>query len=172
MVTVAACSSPPGNGLDRPRNQCSFTSASGNPDVRDVAIGTASGYRDDAGSVLSYTDRFALWSDGGDAELVGGAQGGYMVQPMLRLSAGSSTGDRECFSVRVRNRVATANHDDVYTISMEFYREGMFYYTDPFNNLLGFERESFDGQELILRVDVTGSDFASGVERGLTLLSR
>ena len=162
------CSSP---NIDPLPSRCEADVGSGTfRDSREVAVGYQSGdwFLPDGGQ-RPQVELFQAWTDGGDAELVAGFQGGYMVQPMIRVAAGDATDPQACYSVRLRNRVRGADLDETSTFGLDFDREGDFYYARPFDDLLGFTASDLDDQAYILDVTVTGRDFESATTLHLTL---
>lgn len=151
-----------GCGDDDP-GRCSRISVGDQPDDRAVVLGTLR-----PGSE-PIEERFSPWTDGSAQPLVFGFQGGWMLQPTVRVSALPDDPDGLCATVDLRNESAAPVEDGL-RLSRELVRVGDWHYLGPLDDLLGTEVEPLIGQDVTLEATVTTERFSSGDTVTVTLV--
>lgn len=148
LVLVFGCGDddvPPG---------CEFPTMAG-PDNREVVIGTLRSGPEPIG------ERFTEWLDGEDQPLVFGFQGGYMVVPTVRISAMPEDPPGLCASVLIQNRSDRARVDSGAELARELIPLDGYLWAGPFDNLLAFDLNDVENEEVTVSITVTTEQFQS-----------
>ena len=158
-LSLSGCGDTPG--------YCDFPEPRADLPVRAVAVGT-SGYRDYLDNAPS--SGFEAYPDGGETRLIAGAQGGYMLQPAIRVEALPGDPDELCVAYRVSNASPDAEVTSGFEIAVRLARDGDFFYSQPVDDFLSFNFFELEGAELTLEVTVVGETFQGSESVTLTLL--
>jgi hypothetical protein len=139
--------------------------------ARTVEIGQLMPYDfgSDAGTLAT---RFRTFAPGEEKMLVHGFQGGYMVLPVLRVTAGDGTTPEECYEVVIENSLdmPVADFQARFEASREFDRVEGHYYSDELFNLLAFDRDTLEGRTLTMRAVVMGDGFTAASDPATLVL--
>jgi hypothetical protein len=112
---------------------------------------------------------FAAYQDGDSIALVLGAQGGYMVMPVLRISASPSDSAHTCVAISVDNSIPDAGVPiSSFATTMAFTGDGPGLYSPALRDLLTFDGQTLPGKKLTLEVKAAQSGFQA--ERRVTLV--
>jgi len=133
---------------------CVPNDASTGGPVRALEIGTGA------------ADAFWPSDDGDDAQLVWGAQGGLMIQPVLRLQREAGDPPRVCLEVDLDHEI-DGGGDEISKGTLLFlwftrHDDGLF--SPVIDDFLGWDPAGFDGVALTLTARVDGA-LASGEQR-------
>ena len=154
LALLAACGSPSSPGeCTSPRLRDDL------PDLRTVELGVLSSVRfgEDGGTLM---DRFDPYGVGEEHPLIPGFQGGYMLLPVVRVSAGASAEPTACLHIALRNTMDVPVEqvpDQARTLD----RVGDHFYSPQLFNLLAFDPGTVVDRDLTMQATVTGPDFRS-----------
>lgn len=137
-----------------PPDECEFPTMVG-PDNREVVIGTLRSGPEPIG------ERFTPWDDGSNQNLIFGFQGGYMVQPTVRISAMAEDPPAICASVLIENTADIARVDTGMEVSRELIPVDGFLWAGPFDNLLAFDLDDVRDEEVTVSITVASEQFRS-----------
>lgn len=149
LVLALSCGddSPPPSG-------CEFPTMVG-PDDREVVIGTL------RSGPEPIAERFTEWIDGEDQPLVFGFQGGYMVVPTVRISAMPEDPPGMCASVLIQNRSDVGSVDLGAELARELVPLDGYLWAGPFDNLLAFDLNDVENEEVTVTITVSTEQFQS-----------
>ncbi|MEM9074796.1 MAG: hypothetical protein AAGE52_40240 [Myxococcota bacterium] len=149
LVVLAGC------GDDSPPDGCRFLDSDGQPDDRVVEIGTL------VSGTEPIEERFTPWADEDEQTLILGFQGGWMVQPTLRINALADDPASLCTTVRLSNE-SDARVESGLELARESTRVGDHHYFGPINNLLNDEVDGLINADLTVDVQVITERYSSG----------
>lgn len=150
LVCAFAC----GDDDGPPPSECEFPMMFG-ADDREVVIGTLRSGPEPIG------ERFTPWEDGGTQNLVFGFQGGYMVVPTVRISALPDDPPGLCASVVIENRSLRGSVDMGADLVRELIPLDGQLWAGPFDNLLAFDLDDVEDQEVTVTITVGTERFRS-----------
>jgi len=142
--------------------RCGRIAVGDQPDDRSVQIGTL------RRGPEPIDERFTPWTDGTAQPLLFGFQGGWMLQPTVRVSAQADDPPELCATVTLDHE-STAPVEEGPRLSRALTRVGDWHYLGPIDDLLGFDEEALVGRELTIEATVTTERFSSGDTVTVTL---
>lgn len=111
-------------------------------------------------------------ADGGDLELVLGAQGGWMIAPVLAVDRATMASDGACVRVALEVDLGAGAPVGLELTLPELGGTDDHFYSEPLPVLLSYDLAALDGRTATISALVTDDGVASACELAATLVNR